>query len=71
METPARDLDEARIEAAIADILTENGSTPQDRDVADRPEFPKLRAADVPDPTEHQSVTAVLRQKWAEFSGAA
>lgn len=74
METPARELDDARVEAAIAEILMAENVDEQarpNRVVADRPEFPELLPDDAPTSPEHRGVAAVLRQKWADFSGAA
>ncbi|MGV6805588.1 MAG: hypothetical protein ACWA49_15430 [Ruegeria sp.] len=74
MESPSRDLDEARVEAAIADIMaaneTESRSQPEVARV-ERPEFPELYADEPEDPSRLQGVASILRQKWAEFSGAA
>ena len=77
MESPARDLDEARVDAAIADILGDGVSAAQKDTSAehdDRSEFPELSAQDTlaaPTPDQNSGVAAIIRQKWAEFSGAA
>ncbi len=74
MESPAQELDEAELEAAIAAVMCEelSQSTPSLQTV--RSEFPVLASAEEiseqaePQPT---GLKATLRQKWAEFSGAA
>ena len=75
METRARDFDEARLDAAIADILqAENADEPAvaEEKVAFRPEFPDLAPQEQAEPQMPEpGVAATLRQKWAELSGAA
>ncbi len=73
METPPRELDEARIDAAISQIID---AARQDAPVVLQPEQPRRLEFPELSPAEEQSaaqrgVAALLRQKWAEFSGAA
>ncbi|WP_298850478.1 hypothetical protein [uncultured Ruegeria sp.] len=74
MESPPQELDEEKLDAAIADLLNEQRQS-EDRTVATlRPEFPILIPQE--DVTaqaamKDKRLSAVLRQKWAELSGAA
>ncbi|WP_170445656.1 hypothetical protein [Ruegeria arenilitoris] len=74
METPARELDEARLEAAIAGVLAEadaESEEPCEEFSAKHPELPELQPEETETETQNSGVAALLRQKWAEFSGAA
>jgi len=73
MESPPRELDEARVDAAIADILKQEAAERPPAPPPVRPEFPVLRTQeDVAQlKPEDGGLSAALRQKWAELSGAA
>lgn len=74
MESPARELDEAKLDAAIADILSEEQSVENKVEPIRRPEFPDLKPQEDVRASRAQQdagLSAILRQKWAELSGAA
>ncbi len=74
MESPPQELNEEKLDAAIADMLREDACQQPNVASMKRPEFPDL----VPQEevrtgakTEATGFSANLRQKWAELSGAA
>lgn len=74
MESPAQELDEGKLDAAIADLLSEEASLATQGEPLKRPEFPDLRSQDGLDAhatAETARLSVTLRQKWAELSGAA
>ncbi|WP_235962880.1 hypothetical protein [Ruegeria haliotis] len=74
MESPAREFDESRLDAAIADILGEDKPVEQKAETPSRPEFPDLSPQEEVTARigpKDAGLSAVLRQKWAELSGAA
>ncbi len=74
MESPAQDLDEDRVDAAIADILGKGAAAEEPVEMPSRPEFPDLPSQDsvkAETASKEAGLSAVLRQKWAELSGAA
>lgn len=74
MESPAQELDEAKLDAAIADMLKQEPSVDNKVEPIRRPEFPDLKSQEdvtALDAHKDAGLSAVLRQKWAEFSGAA
>ncbi len=73
MESRPRELDEAAVDAAIADILSQEAPASQTASGTSllRPEFPVLQSQEsIATKTEH-GLSSVLRQKWAQLSGAA
>ncbi|MEX0329591.1 MAG: hypothetical protein AB3N07_12780 [Ruegeria sp.] len=76
MESPAQELDEVALDATIADLIGDD--TPSEPTGAEqttrRPEFPDLRPQEprASQPSKQvEGVGSVLRQKWAQLSGAA
>lgn len=70
MESPAQELDEAKLDAAIADLLGEQTSD----DTSERLEFPELKSqpeVEAQATPKDSGLSASLRQKLAELSGAA
>ena len=69
MESPAQELDEVKLDAAIADLIGEQKAEP-----SQRLEFPDLKSQpeiSAKDTAEDGGLSGALRQKWAELSGAA
>lgn len=74
MESPPQELDEEKLEAAIAGVLNEQRLSDEQAAASLRAEFPSLLPQkDVTAQTVQKDtgLTAKLRQKWAELSGAA
>lgn len=74
MESPAQELDEVALDAAIADLIKEENPA-QSQEVSEsrhRPEFPELLPQEsTAAHAQDSGVGSVLRQKWAQLSGAA
>ncbi|MBO9434283.1 hypothetical protein J7394_08705 [Ruegeria sp. R13_0] len=73
MESPPQELDEAKLDAAIADMLREEAGQ-QNVAPMKRPEFPDLVPQEevrTGSNSKSTGFSANLRQKWAELSGAA
>lgn len=76
MESEARDLDEAKLDSAIADLFSEEESEepePADMPASAQVAFPELAEQEAVEealPTD-SGLAATLRQKWAELRGAA
>ncbi len=71
MESQPRDLDEDALDATIADILSQDVHAPVAEKQTVRAEFPVLQPQEVPVMQADSGLGAVLRQKWAQLSGAA
>lgn len=71
MESKPRELDEDALDATIADILGEEGCAPVAEPPAPRTEFPVLDTEETPTEQPEPGLGAMLRQKWAQLSGAA
>ncbi|WP_241484126.1 hypothetical protein [Ruegeria sp. ANG-R] len=73
MESAPRKLDEEALDAAIADILSQEEPTPvmEAGPVPLRPEFPVLQPQEPLVMQADPGLSKVLRQKWAQLSGAA
>lgn len=73
MESPPLELDEDKLDAAIADILKQEDGEKKPSEPIRRPEFPDLMPQEDVARLEakQDGLSAALRQKWAEFSGAA
>lgn len=70
MESPPQELDEKKLDAAIADLMKQEAEPRQPVASIKRREFPDLVAQEEVKP-EVRGFSANLRQKWAELSGAA
>ncbi|SDX11410.1 hypothetical protein SAMN05444358_10364 [Ruegeria halocynthiae] len=73
MESLPRDLDEEALDVAIADILNQEDSA-RKLDAGPpplRPEFPVLQPQESSVAHADLGLSSVLRQKWAQLSGAA
>ena len=74
MESEGRALDEAKLDSAIADLLSEEDpDEPEPAAVAPVtpavfPELPRQEAMDEEDLPKDSGLAATLRQKWAELS---
>lgn len=71
MESKPRELDEDALDATIADILGEEECAPVVEQQAERAEFPVLDTQETPAEQSEPGLGAMLRQKWAQLSGAA
>ncbi|MEM1005037.1 MAG: hypothetical protein AAGK26_06630 [Pseudomonadota bacterium] len=74
MESAPQELDEEKLAVTIADILNDDPQAQAKVEKIRRPEFPDLKPQDQVVPQGEQEsagLSAVLRQKWAELSGAA
>lgn len=71
MESPPRDLDEEALDASIAELLSQEAPAVQlaSDSPRSRPEFPVLQPQEVP--AADAGLSAMLREKWAQLSGAA
>ncbi len=73
MESPAQELDEEKLDAAIADLLGEQAAEDK-AEPSQRLEFPDLKSqkeVSAQADAKEAGLSASLRQKWAELSGAA
>lgn len=71
MESAPRELDEDALDATIADILSEEKPATVVEKPTLRTEFPTLQPQETPAVQDEPGFGDVLRQKWAQLSGAA
>ncbi len=71
MESPPRELNEEALDASIADILRQEKPAVVTEKRPVRAEFPMLQPQELPIAQEEAGLGSVLRQKWAQLSGAA
>ncbi len=74
MESAPQELDEEKLDAAIADLLNEQRQSEDQKAAMLRPEFPQLLPQEdvsAQAALKENRLSAILRQKWAELSGAA
>lgn len=71
MESPARELDEEALDATIADILSQEAPAPETSSQPVRSEFPVLQPQENFAAHTASGLGGVLREKWAQLSGAA
>ncbi|WP_050604123.1 hypothetical protein [Ruegeria sp. 6PALISEP08] len=74
MESPPQDVDEEKLDAAIAGLLDEQRELDEQAALHFRTEFPRLlpqKEVTAQTPSKQSGLSAILRQKWAELSGAA
>ncbi len=74
MESPPQELDEGKLDAAIADMLDEQRDLDEQAAAHFRTEFPRLLPQEdlkAQAARKENGLSAILRQKWAELSGAA
>ncbi|NOD64202.1 MULTISPECIES: hypothetical protein [unclassified Ruegeria] len=74
MESPPQELNEEKLDAAIADMLDEQRELDEQAAAHFRTEFPRLlpqKDVTAQAARKQSGLSAILRQKWAELSGAA